>query len=129
MILLDTCILLRITDGAELPPLVRQALERERWVVSAISAWEIGIKHALGKLPLDDAPSRWWPAVLTALDLVVEPFTDRQGLVAAALPLIHQDPFDRGLIATAIDRGFAVATVDRVFARYGEVHGLRLIQA
>jgi PIN domain nuclease of toxin-antitoxin system len=41
----------------------------------------------------------------------------RAGL-AAALPLIHRDPFDRMIIAQASNRQLTIITGDGVLARY-----------
>jgi PIN domain nuclease of toxin-antitoxin system len=38
---------------------------------------------------------------------------------AAGLPNHHRDPFDRFIIAAALDRNLPVVTVDRQFAAYG----------
>jgi len=39
--------------------------------------------------------------------------------LAASLPLLHRDPFDRMIIAQALNRQATVVTGDPVFARYG----------
>ncbi len=127
MILLDTCIVLRVTDDAPIPTAIRNAMKREPWAVSALTAWEIGIKHALGKLPLDAPPAAWWPRVVAHYRLTVLPFADDEALVASALPALHADPFDRGIIAAGIHRDLTVATIDPMFARYVIPCALRLI--
>jgi PIN domain nuclease of toxin-antitoxin system len=37
----------------------------------------------------------------------------------AALPFHHRDPFDRLLVAQALEDGLAIVTADSVFAKYG----------
>lgn len=128
MILLDTCILLRVAAQEAIPPTIRAALDREPWVVSSLTAWEIAIKSNLGKLPLPQAPDAWWRQAIETFTLVVEPFTDRQALIAGALPLHHADPFDRGIIATAIAGGLPLATVDARLEAYRDCPGLQLIR-
>lgn len=127
MILLDTCILLKLVDDAPLPAPIRAAMEREPWAVSVLSAWEIGIKHAAGRLTLESPPERWWPRVLEHYRLTELPFTAAEALRSAGLPALHADPFDRGIIASAIERRLTVATVDRVFASYVIPCGLTLV--
>jgi PIN domain nuclease of toxin-antitoxin system len=127
VILIDTCVLLRTADGVALPAALKRALAEDAWAVSGLSACEIAIKHAMGKLPLDAKPERWWPRVVSALGLTVEPFTDRQALIAGALPMHHADPFDRGIIATAIASGLPLATVDARLLAYRDCAGLRVI--
>ena len=63
MILLDTCAILYWCDGRELPPQITEAIRSQPCLVSCLSAWEIGIKYRLGKLPLGSPPSKWWPGV------------------------------------------------------------------
>lgn len=40
------------------------------------------------------------------------------------LPYIHKDPFDRLIIATAIEEGLTILTGDEYFKRYDEVKQL-----
>ena len=127
MILLDTCALLRIADGVPLPVGVRSALDGDRWAISALSAWEISIKHALGKLPLDAAPAVWWPGVVASLAITVVPFTDGIAIAAGSLPSLHADPFDRGIIATAQVHGLRLASVDRLIVPYGPACGVEVV--
>jgi PIN domain nuclease of toxin-antitoxin system len=127
MIFLDTCALLFWCDGRELPPVITDAMRFQPCVVSCLSAWEIGIKHRLGKLPLGSPPAQWWPAVCQALALEETSFTSEQALAAAALPTIHNDPFDRGLIASAIQLGLPMATVDPVMQQYAKETRLQLV--
>ena len=86
--------------------------------VSAASAWEIGVKVALGRL---DVPALHdVPLEEVAREERMEPIPVVFGdaLAAALLPLLHRDPFDRMLIAQAQARGMAIVTGDRQIARY-----------
>ena len=65
--------------------------------VSAASAWEIGIKAALGKLSV---PGNLEEAIEAEAFRPLA-FTIRHAMVAAALPRHHDDPFDRALVAQA----------------------------
>ena len=82
--------------------------------VSAVSSVEISIKSAIGKL---EAP----------LDLEDEvalrgfshlPFHFKHGSVLRALPPHHQDPFDRMLIAQAMEERLMIVTHDAKFELY-----------
>ena len=127
VILLDTCILIQLANGT-LPGSMRANLVGHgQWTVSALSAWEIGIKQSLGKLPLRKPMDSWWQTLIQDLSLRVESFTDRQAVRAGGLPPVHADPFDRGIIATALDLNVPLATVDTVFAGYCAPTGLRLV--
>lgn len=83
--------------------------------VSAASAWEIGIKQAIGKLRGPDDLA----AELTANGFTELPVTVAHALAAGALPPHHADPFDRMLVAQARLEGLTVVTRDPRFARYG----------
>ena len=46
------------------------------------------------------------------------PVTVRHGLAVGQLPLHHQDPFDRLLIAQSRLEGLTIVTADQAFAAY-----------
>ena len=83
--------------------------------VSAASAWEIAIKQRLGKLraPGDLA------AQLARHRFVPLAVTVPHALRAGALPPLHDDPFDRMLVAQAELEGLTVVTRDAAIGRYG----------
>jgi PIN domain nuclease of toxin-antitoxin system len=82
--------------------------------VSSVTAWEMSIKHALGKLVMPDDLE----AQLEAHDFDQLPITVADALAAGALPRHHEDPFDRMLIAQAQARGLTIVTRNRLFALY-----------
>ena len=82
---------------------------------SAVNLWELAIKRAKGKLRFEDAAML---AAVAAQGFVELPVTARYSLEAASLPLHHNDPFDRMLIAQARLEGLTLVTSDRVFWRY-----------
>jgi PIN domain nuclease of toxin-antitoxin system len=85
--------------------------------VSAVSAWEISIKKALGKLSApDDLEHQIQAAGFTPL-----PVTIAHGIAAGQLPRHHDDPFDRMLIAQAAAEGLTIITGDKRFSDYNVV--------
>ena len=83
-------------------------------LVSVVSAWEMAVKRALGKLR---APSDLEVVIAEAgfvQRLVL--FGDCERL--AALPPIHRDPFDRMLVCQALEEGIPIVTRDEAIARY-----------
>ena len=87
--------------------------------LSAASAWEIAIKHAIGKLPLPEPPETFVPSRLIRDSIRPLPVAMHHALRVATLPPHHRDPFDRLLIAQArVDR-MPVVTRDPIFTRYG----------
>jgi PIN domain nuclease of toxin-antitoxin system len=116
-LLLDTHALLWWLDGVELLAGAQAAIAEpdNAVLVSAASAWEIAIKKALGKLRApDDLAEQVRLNRFTAL-----PITIAHALAAGALPRHHDDPFDRLLIAQALEERLTVVTRDERFAAYG----------
>ena len=82
--------------------------------VSAASAWEIAIKKSLGKLQApDDLKIQIEEKRFTPLDINID-----HALAVEKLPLHHQDPFDRILIAQAISENLIIVTRDKKFEDY-----------
>jgi len=82
--------------------------------VSAVSAVEISIKQGLGKLEAPDQLSLQI-AKRGLLELV---FRFNHGERLGKLPRVHSDPFDRMLIAQAIEEDLTIITRDRKFEGY-----------
>ncbi len=129
-LLLDThAFIWAMLDENKLSSLAKYELlnpENTVWV-SAISFWEIGMKHSLGKLELfgllpadlPDIASRKMGMKLIGLDAeVAARFGD--------IPRLHGDPFDRMLIHQAIRIEAHLVSADRQFSQYG-AHGLKLL--
>lgn len=86
--------------------------------VSAATAWEIVIKHALGKLSLPTPPTEYVPPRMAALGHLALPIEQRHALQVAGLPPHHKDPFDRILVAQAQVEDMHLVTADRLVAAY-----------
>jgi prevent-host-death family protein len=81
---------------------------------SAVSFAEIGVKAAIGKLVV---PDDLHEHVLRS-GLRILPLAPEHALAVAGLPMHHQDPFDRLLIAQARLEGLHLVTADPRFAAY-----------
>lgn len=86
--------------------------------ISAATAWEVVIKHALGKLSLPIPPAEYIPSRMAALGHLSLPIEQRHTLQVAGLPLHHKDPFDRILVAQAQVEDIQLVTADRLMAPY-----------
>ena len=120
-LLLDTCSFLWIIGGAkELSPRAREAFAdpANEVLLSAASAWEIAVKHRLGKLPLPESPDVFVPAQRAAHGIEPLPFDEEAALHVATLPDLHRDPFDRLLVAQALVGGLVVLTPDDPIREY-----------
>lgn len=83
--------------------------------VSAASAWEIGVKKAIGKLRApDDLEEQLHRARFIPLQVTIV-----HGLAVGSLPPLHRDPFDRLLVAQAQLEGLTLVTRDERLAEYG----------
>jgi len=121
MLLLDTHVFLwYITADPKLPRTFREAIQdtAEEVFLSAASVWEAVIKHALGKLPLPGAPADYLPRQRAAHGISPLPVDEGAMSHLAALPPLHRDPFDRLLVAQAIQHGLTIATCDPDIAAY-----------
>ncbi len=121
MRLLDTCALLWLAEGGQkLSEEARDRIEAAPVVyVSAISAFEIGLKVNSGKLKLPVPPVDWFAGILDHHDLAVCPLNWEVCVAVTVLPPIHRDPCDRFIIATAKAYRLSIVTQDRNFAAYG----------
>jgi len=120
-LLLDTCTFLWICgDSPELSEKAR-ALFRDpgnQVFLSAVSAWEIGLKVGLGKLTLPEAPDRFVPKYRDLHGLEPLAFDEDAALHVHRLPDHHRDPFDRMLVCQALAGGLAILTPDAHIAAY-----------
>lgn len=113
-ILLDTSALIHWHAGTLRPSAVLAVQRADLVVVSAVSAWEIAVKRALGKLRFSDRVED----VAESYGFLALPVTLRHGDLLHELPAHHPDPFDRMLIAQALDEGLTILTSDRAFEPY-----------
>lgn len=84
-------------------------------MVSIVTPWELWIKAASGRIGL---PGRFNER-LPDLDLEIISPTIQDARLATALPPIHKDPFDRMIVAQALNRGATIVTSDRTLGDYG----------
>ena len=120
-LLLDTCTFLWIVGGDKaLSARARAAFTDpdSEVFLSAASAWEIAVKHRLGKLPLPVPPGEFVPAQRTAHGIEPLPVDEEAALHVAKLEDLHRDPFDRMLVAQAIVGGLVLVTPDEPIRQY-----------
>jgi PIN domain nuclease of toxin-antitoxin system len=120
-VLLDTCTFLWVISGSdELSARARNLVADpgNEVLLSVASAWEIGVKYALGKLPLPDEPLRFVPSERVRHGIASLPIDETAALNVARLPALHRDPFDRMLVSQAVLGGYTILTPDRQIAQY-----------
>ncbi len=121
MLLLDTCTFLWWATGDPcVPESVRARLRdpNEQVFLSSVSAWEVCVKHALGKLPLPVTPEEYISNRRVRLGIAPLPLEESDVFALTRLPPLHRDPFDRMLIAQAIARGLTLVTPDGLVRAY-----------
>ncbi len=87
-------------------------------VLSAASAWEISIKHGLGRIELPGDAEAVIPDLMLRSGVEALPITHTHALRAGALPAHHKDPFDRILVAQAQLEGIPILTADQEIPSY-----------
>ena len=121
-VLVDTHVFLWWVEGNRtLPVKARAALadQDNECLLSLVSVWELAIKAGLGKLRLALPVQRYVVEHVAAnsfrlLDIQIA----HVGRVES-LPPHHGDPFDRLLIAQALEEKIPVVTAEPVFRDYG----------
>lgn len=106
-----------MSEPDRLDPPTREALASpdNQVVVSAVTAWEIAIKRALGRLTF---PIERFDDILVRMGFDALPIQPAHGITAGGLPRHHDDPFDRMLIAQAQAGGLTLVSSDRAMGRY-----------
>jgi PIN domain nuclease of toxin-antitoxin system len=117
--LLDThtFIWLSENDPALPPPLKASIDTAEAVYVSIASLWEIAIKVQLGKLILKRSFETIGPEI-DASDIVLLPISFADTVQVSNLEMHHRDPFDRLLIAQAINHSLTIISKDDKFDAY-----------
>jgi PIN domain nuclease of toxin-antitoxin system len=118
-LLLDTHAFIWYSDNdSKLPESIKIEIETADSVyISIASLWEIAIKLSIGKLSLrsnyESIEASLEPAGINLLPIS---FTDT--VLVMNLPLHHRDPFDRILIAQAINNSPTLVSCDVAFTAY-----------
>jgi PIN domain nuclease of toxin-antitoxin system len=86
--------------------------------VSAASAWEIGTKVRLGKLPGAEDLAADFAEFLAREHFEQLAITVEHGIRAGLLPGPHRDPFDRMLAAQGQTENLPLVTNDAIFDAY-----------
>jgi PIN domain nuclease of toxin-antitoxin system len=117
--LLDTHTVLWALERPEaLTSSARGAVSSGPNVLSVVSYWEVMIKSMKGKLDVGD-PRIWWQEAVEQLAATVLPLRPEHVTAVYGLPPIHQNPFDRMMIAQAITEGLTLVSGDDKIAGYG----------
>ena len=122
--LLDTHTAIWFFDGNTDMSSTAEQIIRDRTnrvYLSVISAWELTIKITIGKLRFPGDAAGFMQAAQNN-DIIIIPIETAHLTVLKELPMIHRDPFDRLLAATAIAEQMTIITVDKNIAKYPVAH-------
>lgn len=129
-LLVDTHVFLWVLmDPSRLSERARTELQDPRHEVhlSAVSLWEISLKHALGKLDLQGITPELLPKEALQSEFKLHPLEPETAATFHRLPKMgHADPFDRMLVWQSIQEGFTLVSKDGGMAAYAD-QGLKLL--
>lgn len=120
-LLLDTHTLVWwLSDDDQLSDRARDCVSdpQNQIFVSAASAYEVSLKHSMGRFPEAQVLSRNWANIIHSAGFDLIDISSAHGLRAGLLPRHHGDPFDRLLIATAVEETMSLVSKDHAIAQY-----------
>ena len=109
-----------MTDDPRLSPAARQALgspQHERFL-SLASLWELSLKVSAGRLQGIGSTIVNLREASSKQSIQMLPITFEHIVRVENLPRHHADPFDRLLVAQALEEGLTILTADRALSRY-----------
>ena len=117
--LLDTNVIVFLLSApGELSAEAARVVRKEPDLFASVaSLWEIGIKQSLGKLHIEMSVPEIEEECIRR-DICILPIRSSAIERVKSLPPIHRDPFDRLLIAQALEDGMAIVTRDGAIPRY-----------
>ena len=124
VIVLDTHVWLWLVNGDfdNLPGHWRSRIEAASRVgVCSVSCYEIALAHSRGRLELPSSAQAWFEGALAPVGVELFSLTPQIANRAVALSPIHNDPFDRMIMATTLVYEAKLASVDGLIFRYPEL--------
>lgn len=119
--LLDTCTFIWLcAEPSKLSESAAARLDADDATVmfSDASALEVVLKWTAGKLHLPEPPRTWIEHQLRVWSIEQAPLSRQSMYRASELPTHHSDPFDRLLVASAIEYEATLVTPDELIHRY-----------
>ena len=127
MILLDTHVLVWwVSDAKKLSRkahvALRDALDHDGFFVSAISMWELSMLLKKGRLTVSIDSELWLDQIEATKGFHIVPVDSVIARSSVFLPgILHDDPADRMIIATARSLGISLVTADKKIREYQHV--------
>ena len=126
MYMLDTCTFIwYVLDDDSLSQSAKDTIsESDTVCISYATLWEITIKQTTGKLSILSMNVYELAELCRDNGIIVLPLKLSYLSELRKLPLIHRDPFDRIIIASAITEGYTLLTNDGEIVKYQDVKTL-----
>lgn len=130
--LLDTCSAIWIAENEPLrEPAVSElgSTVEGKFHVSPMTAWEIAVLVAKGRIALSINPLNWFQRFTASPDIVQAELPVSVLISSTTLPDAKiTDPVDRILIATAREFGFTLITRDKNILEYGNLGHVSVLE-
>ncbi|HEY7387411.1 MAG TPA: type II toxin-antitoxin system VapC family toxin [Bryobacteraceae bacterium] len=118
-VLLDTHVFLWwVRNEVKLSRNARREITRAECYFSLASCWELAIKTSLSRISFDRPLAQFLSEELPANAISLLPIEFRHVTRVAQLPFHHRDPFDRLLIAQALEESLTIVSADDDFDAY-----------
>jgi PIN domain nuclease of toxin-antitoxin system len=120
-VLLDThAFLWWVSDEKPLPRKAAKLISDEGNIifVSHATVWEMAIKAAIGKLTLPEAAGTFVQKQCKLNRFQLLPISLEAISMIETLPLHHNDPFDRLLVAQCLDMKIPIISADAILTKY-----------
>lgn len=127
-LLLDTCAVLWLAQGADMTPASRTAIADYNLNVSPISAWEIANLVRKGRLASTLPVANWFHQTIGKMAATMPPLSVEILTGSCSLPgTPPSDPADRIIIATAREADLTVVTRDKLILDYSRAGHVRTL--
>jgi PIN domain nuclease of toxin-antitoxin system len=108
-----------MSSTSRLSGAAKKAIDEGDVLVSAVTAYELGIKFATGRLPVFEVLDSRFEEACAENGFALLPVTTAHAIAAARLPIAHRGPFDRLLAAQSMVEKTPLITIDTAFENFG----------
>ena len=89
--------------------------------ISPMTAWEIGLLNARGRLTMSMSPQAWFDTLLGVPGIALAELSSTILIASSFLPdPAPRDPADRIIVATAREKGLRLVTRDKILLDYAK---------
>lgn len=133
-LLLDTCAAIWLAEDEPIASDAAQAIDLAAHdgipvFISPMSAWEIGLLNARGRLAMSMSPEAWFAALLSVPGIELAQLSVKVLIASSFLPgTPPKDPADRIIAATAREGGYQLVTRDRVLLDYAKQGHIQVME-